>query len=410
MPRLLLLMPTKSYRASAFIAAAAKLQFDLVVATEQPQSLSAFAPHQNLTLPFLEPPRAVQAIVDFAAGRPLDAIVPVDENTAVIAAMANIQLDLPGNSVASAQAAMFKHQMRKVLAGSGLPTPWYRVVSLEENLELVSGRLHYPCVIKPLFLSGSRGVIRVDNRAAFSQAVGVVQHVLEDPDVAGIAPDLATRLLIEEYIPGDEVALEGILTAGELKVFTIFDKPDPLDGPYFEETIYVTPSRKGAQVQDQLAAVVQRASSKMGIRHGPVHAELRINDRGIWVVEIAARSIGGLCSKALRFRNTTSLEEILLRHAAGENIHPVERESLASGVMMIPIPKAGLLVGYSGLSEATAVSGVEEIKIAIPLTQRVVPIPQGNRYLGFIFARGETPQDVETALRRANAFLSFEIE
>jgi biotin carboxylase len=182
-----------------------------------------------------------------------------------------------------------------------------------------------------------------------------------------------------------------------------------LNGPYFEETIYVTPSRLPPSAQQEIAQAAERAATALGLRTGPLHAELRLNDRGAWIVEVAARSIGGLCSSTLRFGEGTSLEEIILRQAAGLDLRSLEREQHPSGVMMIPIPSAGVLRDVHGLEAARRVPGVDEIDISIPCGERVEPLPRASRYLGFIFAHADTPAAVEEALRRAHAELRFEI-
>jgi len=246
-------------------------------------------------------------------------------------------------------------------------------------------------------------VVRVNTAEEFLSAFKDLKEIIAGADEPG------EEILIEEYIPGEEIALEGIFIHGQLKVLAIFDKPDPLEGPYFEETIYVTPSRHPKQVQNDIAETVQKSAEAMGIRHGPVHAELRINETGVWVIEIAARSIGGLCSHALRFGDDMSLEELILRHAIGEDIQKVVREKLASGVMMIPIYESGTLHTVRGLEQAQAVPYVEDLRITVPISQNVEPLPKGDRYLGFIFARAKTPERVEMALRKAHQKLDFEI-
>jgi biotin carboxylase len=214
-------------------------------------------------------------------------------------------------------------------------------------------------------------------------------------------------VLVEEFIPGREVALEGLLIDGALTTLALFDKPDPLDGPYFEETIYVTPSRLPAAAQALISEAAQRAAAALGLRTGPVHAELRLNERGAWIVEVAARSIGGLCSSTLRFGDGTSLEEIILRQAAQLDLTSLEREQRPAGTMMIPIPAAGRLQEVRGLAEAQAVAGIDEITISIPCGEQVVPLPRATRYLGFIFAHAQTPGAVEQALRQAHSLLEF---
>jgi biotin carboxylase len=264
----------------------------------------------------------------------------------------------------------------------------------------------YPCVVKPLMLSASRGVIRADDEGQFVGAVRRLEVILRTPDAAALG-DIARQVLVEAFIPGREVALEGLLVRGELHVLALFDKPDPLDGPFFEETIYVTPSRLPTSVQSEIASCTARAARALGLQDGPVHAELRVNRQGASVIEVAARSIGGLCSRTLRFGTGLSLEELILRHALGMGITSLTRERRAAGVMMIPIPKAGVLKEVRGQVEARSVPGIEEIAITAHPGEDLVPLPEGARYPGFIFARAESPERVEAALREAHRRLTF---
>jgi biotin carboxylase len=273
----------------------------------------------------------------------------------------------------------------------------------------MSHSVDYPCVIKPLSLSASRGVIRADDAAQFVAAFQRLVAILQRPDVALSARRSTREILVERFIPGSEVAVEGLLTNGQLRVLALFDKPDALDGPFFEETIYVTPSRFPIAVQDAIASCIAEVASALGLRHGPIHAELRVNEQGPWMLEIAPRSIGGLCSRTLRFANGLSLEELLLRHALGFDVQALARERSAAGVMMIPIPQAGILRQVTGQEDATRVAGIEDLRITIPVGQAVVPLPEGSQYLGFLFARGDTPAAVESALREAHRRLTFVI-
>ncbi len=410
MPRVLFLMPTKTYRASAFLAAAVKLNIDAVVGSERKQALEVFTPDRTLTLDFSNPGKATQTIIEFAKKHPVNAIIPVDENTAVIGSLASEALDLPRNSPESAIAAREKQRMRAILNKADLPSPDSTVFSTKEEPKELAQKIKYPCVLKPLFLSSSRGVIRANEPAEFISAFKRIKTILSDPEIIKSDPKLSRQILVETFVPGDEVAVEGIFTEGKLKVLAIFDKPDPLNGPYFEETIYVTPSRHPEEILQQLESTVVQASQGMGIKHGAVHAELRINQDGVWLIEIAARSIGGMCSKVLRFDLDMSLEELIIRHAIGEKIEEFNREKQAAGVMMIPIPKLGILKEILGLKQAQSISGIEEIKITIPISQKVVPLPEGNKYLGFIFSRREKPEVVEETLKEAHERLEFVIE
>ncbi len=406
MPRILLLLPTSTYRTGAFLGAARTLGVEVVVASEHPSVFEQAQPGRYLTLDFLNRDKAEGQVRDFAETRPIDAVVGVDDATTVMAATLSSALSLPHNSVASACAAEDKHRMRDLLSRAGVPIPRYALRSLKDDLVSEASRTVYPCVVKPLILSASRGVIRADDEAQFVGAVRRLETILRTPEIAA-SGDAAQHLLVEAFIPGREVALEGLLVKGRLHVLALFDKPDPLDGPFFEETIYVTPSRLPAGVQAEIASCAERAARGLGLREGPVHAELRVNRRGPWVVEVAARSIGGLCSRALRFGAGLSLEELILRHALGIEIPSLERERDAAGVMMIPIPRAGVLKEVRGLAEAGAVPGIEEIAITAHPGEDLVPLPEGARYPGFIFARAESPERVEAALREAHRRLEF---
>jgi biotin carboxylase len=289
-----------------------------------------------------------------------------------------------------------------------VPTPAYTRFTVTDDPAAAAGRVAYPCVLKPTVLAASRGVIRADTPAEFVAAFGRIRAILATPEVAALGEG-AAEILVEGFVPGPEVALEGLLQSGALRVLALFDKPDPLDGPFFEETIYVTPSRLPAAVQAAIAETSARAAAALGLREGPIHAELRVNEAGVWLIELAARSIGGLCSRTLRFGTGMSLEEIILRHALGLDIATLERERPAAGVMMIPIPRPGVLGEVRGQEAAEAVPGIEAVAITAHRGQELVPLPEGSRYLGFIFARGDRPEQVEAALREAHRRLEFEI-
>ena len=407
--RLLLLLPTRTYRTEDCVDAAHTLGVDLVCASEKPSTLEALAPDSLLTLDFADAADAAARVAEWSAGRPLAAVVGVDDVTAAAAAVIAERLGLRASAPAAVAAARDKFQMRQCLAAAGLPVPRFRRIALGENPVLAARGVAFPCVLKPLSLSASRGVIRANTTEQFVVAFRRIAALLARDDVA-VTGDAARYLLAEEYVPGLEVALEGLLIGGTLHVLALFDKPDPLEGPFFEETIYVTPSRLPDRVQRAIRATTAAACAALGLTEGPVHAELRVNDDGPWVLEVAARSIGGLCSRTLRFGTGMSLEEIILRHALGWTIDTLERERPAAGVMMIPIPRAGVLKNVQGLPEAKATRLVEDVVISAHVGQEVVPLPEGWQYLGFIFARGEAPADVEDALRIAHSLLRFGID
>ncbi|PYM89616.1 MAG: biotin carboxylase [Candidatus Rokuibacteriota bacterium] len=408
MARLLLLLPTRTYRTEAFVAAAHGLGVDLVCASERPSTLEDLAPDSLLTLDFADPAAATGKVADWSRQRPLDAVVGVDDQTATAAAAIAERLGLRTSPVAAVAAARNKFEMRQCLAAAGLPVPRFRRIALKEDPFLAARGVAFPCVLKPLALSASRGVIRANNVDQFIAAFRRIGALLRRDDVS-VTGDAADALLAEEYIPGVEVALEGVLSGGRLQTLALFDKPDPLEGPFFEETIYVTPSRLPASIQSAVTDATASAAAALGLEEGPVHAEVRVNEHGPFVIELAARSIGGLCSRTLRFGTGMTLEELILRHALGWEVPSYDREARAAGVMMIPIPRAGRLGEIHGIADATAVPSVEEVVITAHVGQELIPLPEGWQYLGFIFARSDTPDQVERALRASHAQLRFDI-
>jgi biotin carboxylase len=408
-PRVLLLLPTTTYRASDFLAAAAKVGADVTVASEEPSTLQSRNPAGLLTLDFRNPDECAGRVVEFSRAHPVDAVVGVDEETALAAAAISLALGLTGNPARAAAASRDKALLREALEAAGVPSPRSRVFRIEEEPADAAAAVAYPCVLKPTFLAGSRGVIRADAPESFRAAWKRIAAILAEPEVAARGGEAARRILVEEFVPGAEVAVEGLLTEGALEVLAVFDKPDPLDGPFFEETIYVTPSRLPPATLDDVRRTTERGCRALGLEHGPIHAELRMNPIGLSVIELAARSIGGLCSRALTFGTGLSLEELILRHALGARDESPRREPGAAGVMMVPIPKAGRLEAVRGLEEARAVPDVVDVVISAHLGQRLVPLPEGSRYLGFLFSRASDPERAEAALREAHSKLVFEI-
>jgi biotin carboxylase len=396
--RVLLLLPTETYRAADFLAAASRLDVDVVVGSERRQMMAESMGDRAVVVPMDDVDAAVGIIAALHGRRPVDAVLAVDDQGLRVAAAASEYLGMTHNPPDAVAATRDKAAMRARLAASSVPQPDYRVAMPGSRVFAAAAEIGYPCVVKPVSRSGSQGVIRVDDRA---QAVAAEDRIRS---IVGASEPL----LVERFVPGAEVAVEGLLGGGTLEVLAVFDKPDPLDGPFFEETIYVTPSRQSPTVIAALEATVASAAAALGLREGPVHAELRIGPGGeLTVLEVAARSIGGLCARALRFGAGVSLEEVIIRHAVGAGLDGLRRETQASGVMMLSIRSAGVLERVSGLSDARSVDGVGGVEISIPVGRPVVPLPEGDRYLGFIFARGPEPADVELALRRAETFLDI---
>jgi biotin carboxylase len=401
-------MTTTSYRAQAFLQAAQSLELDVVVGSDREQALAFAHPSGHLTLDFSTPEISALRAVRFASGQPLDAVVAADDDGVLLAAHIGRALGLRHASPEAVAAARSKRLFRDRLADAGLPGPRYFELGIDVYPVEAAQNAPYPCVLKPLSLSASRGVIRADDEASFLAAFRRIAAMLDRVEDPGAT---ARRgILVEEYIPGSEVALEGLVTNGRMRTLALFDKPEPMEGPYFEETIYVTPSRFPLPVREAIVDQAAAAARAIGLDDGPIHAEMRVNEHGVRMLEIAPRTIGGLCSRALRFTDGATLESLVLRHALGEDVSAIDRESKASGVMMLPIQEEGILRGVSGVEAASRVPGVEDVNIAIPVGQRVVPLPEGARYLGFVFARGDRPSEVEEALRLAQAKIAFDIE
>lgn len=302
--------------------------------------------------------------------------------------------------------------MREVLREAGEAVPWFRAMKLEPVPEPSLSGVGYPCVLKPLSLSASQGVMRANNREEFLAGAERLKRLLSSAEVRATREPNLDEILLEGYIAGTEVAVEGLLTSGELRVLAIFDKPDPLEGPYFEESIYVTPSRLAKEEQAAIEQSFLASVRALGLSHGPVHGEFRINKDGVWPIEIAARPIGGLCARTLRFLlpdgvEPISLEELLLRHVLELPGREAERESGGSGVMMIPVPRSGILEGVEGVEEAVATPGITGLEITTRLRDFVAAWPEGSSYLGFLFARAETAEEAEAALREAHGKLRF---
>ena len=405
MDRLLLILPSATYRAADFMTAAREMGVAITVASERRATMSAVMGERALTLRLSDPQDAAETIIARARETPFAAIVGVDDQGVMAAALAAERLGLAHNPPAAVARTRDKAAMRQALADADVPQPRFVLLAPGADVSTATRTIGLPCVVKPLSLSGSQGVIRADDPDQARSAIERVRRILAAAGQPADAP-----LLLESYLPGAEVAVEGLLRSGRLEVLAIFDKPDPLEGPYFEETLYVTPSRLPTAVLAEVRRVTARAAEALGLREGPIHAELRVSDRQVGVLELAARSIGGLCSRALRFGAGVSLEQLILRHALGLAFEDLSRESPAAGVMMIPIPRGGTLVQVDGQEQARDVPGVGGLEITIAPGRPVVPLPEGDRYLGFLFARGSTADAVERSLRKAHSCLGIRIE
>jgi biotin carboxylase len=412
--RLLLFTAKLGYQTRSFEDAARKLGVQLVYVTDRCHQLEDPWGDQAIAVHFESPEVAAYTVMEALRGQDVRGILALGDRPAAAAAYAARGLGIPYHHPAAVEACRSKLRMREVFRDAGLNVPWFRSLPIDPAPEPVLLGISYPCVLKPLSLSASQGVVRANNREEFLSAAARVRRLLKSAEILATREPNLDQMLVEGYIPGREVAVEALLTDGVPKILAIFDKPDPLEGPYFEETIYVTPSRLPESAQRDIEICARDAVRALGLSHGPVHAEFRINADGVWPLEVAPRPIGGLCARSLRFSFDLQsapirLEELLLRHALELPGWDSPRERAASGVMMIPVPKSGVFEGVTGEEAARSIPGITELSITARLRDAIAAWPEGSSYLGFLFARGATPEKVEQALREAHQKLSFTI-
>jgi D-alanine-D-alanine ligase-like ATP-grasp enzyme len=421
--KLLLFAAKLGYQTRSLGEAAQRLGVDVIFVTDRCHQLDDPWGDRAIAAHFETPEVAAYSVMEAVRKlgpngevAAIDGILAFGDRPAVTAAYVARGLGIAYNHPAAVEACRSKLRMREVFRDAGLRGPWFRSVAVSPIAEPALLGISYPCVLKPMSLSASQGVVRANSREEFATAAERIRRLLGSPEILARKEAGLDQLIVEGYIPGREVAVEGLLTDGELRVLAIFDKPDPLDGPYFEETIYVTPSRLSGAELAEIERSARDAVRAIGLTQGPVHAEFRVNEQGVWPLEVAPRPIGGLCARALRFDAADAdpgkpigLEELLLRHAVGLTGAEWPPEAAASGVMMIPVPKSGVLERVDGIDAARGVAGIPEVEITARLHDFIAAWPEGSSYLGFLFARGGNAEEVERALRAAHAELKFTI-
>lgn len=412
--RVLLFTAKLGYQTRSFEQAARKLGVQLVYVTDRCHQLEDPWGDQAIAVHFESPETAAYSVMESVRGQEIAGVLALGDRPAAAAAYAARGLGIRYNHPAAVEACRNKVRMREVFRDAGLRAPWFRTVPLDPIPEPALLGISYPCVLKPISLSASQGVMRANNREEFLVAAARLRRLLESPEIRAAREPNLDHMIVEGYIAGTEVAVEGILSEGKLRMLAIFDKPDPLEGPYFEETIYITPSRLPESTQQQIEQCASDSARALGLTTGPIHAEFRINEDGVWPIEVAARPIGGLCARALRFSSSNAedqfgLEELLLRHSLKLPGWDARRESAASGVMMIPVPRSGVFEKVSGEEAARSIRRVTELLITARMHDYIAAWPEGSSYLGFLFARGETAAEVEQAIRNAYQKLEFTI-
>ena len=399
----LLVAPHNSYRIHAYIEAAKRLSIHLVVASQSEYSLVA-AVAQGIQIDFSNTGASLKKIIDAHHKRRFDAVIASDDGAVNIAASIAKALGLSSNEPDSALLTRRKDLARLRLQSCGVPVPDFRIVKLSEPIEPQLQLLQYPVVVKPISMSGSKGVIRANSHQECIKAIERIRPLL-----VHLSNDAERQLvLIESYIVGVEVAFEGLLHKGALEQLAIFDKPDSMEGPFFEETYYITPSRLSDADKRLVANRVGEACKAYGLREGPVHAELRLQHSEAYIIEIASRTIGGDCADMLKFGLNMGLEELVLLQSLGRPIG-VPDLNYSVGALMIPIPSQGILRRVEGIARAKKVPYITNIGISVREGYELVPLPEGSSYLGFIFAKAPTFTLVETALRDAHDCLNIAI-
>jgi hypothetical protein len=414
MPRVLIVAATTGYQTHSFGEAALRQGIDLAFATDRCHTLEDPWRDDAIPIRFHREDESVRAVLNAVRERPIDGVLALGDRPTPMVARIAAALGLPGHPPDAARAANCKVTSKAKWAADGLLVPWGRAFPASADPAPLAAYISYPCVLKPLTLSGSRGVIRVDDASQFVTAFERIRRLLRRWELRAKRDPSHDQIAVEGYIEGREYAVEALLEHGRLRVLAVFDKPDPLVGPYFEETIYVTPSRATAQTQVAIVTTIERAARVLGLRHGPIHAECRVNLRGVYPLEVAARPIGGLCARVLRFSSfggaSHTLEDVLLCHAAGRTIDHLAASTRGAGVMMLPIPQRGFYKGVRGEQDARSVPGIDELRMTAKLDQLIEPLPEGSSYLGFLFSSGRTAADAESALRVAHARLTFLID
>lgn len=410
--KVLLFASKLGYQTRAFHSVAEKLDVEIVYVTDRCNRLDDPWGDHAIGVHFESPEVAAASVMQSLKGKRVNGILALGDRPTTTAAFTARALGLPFHHPASVAACRHKGRMREVFRDAGLPGPWHQTIPIQPVPEPSLLGISYPCVVKPLSLSASQGVMRANNREEFVQGAARLKRLLESAEIRATREPNLDRILVEGYLPGKEVALEGLLTEGELRTLAIFDKPDPLEGPFFEETIYITPSRLSNIQQAAVGACFVKAVRALGLTHGPVHGEFRVNEESVWPIEIAPRPIGGMCARALRFQSPgksepISFEELLLRHALGMDCANAPREARASGVMMIPVPSSGTLERVEGTEAARRVAGITDLEITARLHDYIAAWPEGSSYLGFLFAGGEDAASVDQAIRKAHSKLKF---
>lgn len=397
----MLIAPSRSYRVASYINAARQLGYQILIVSDSEHSLvSSIA--NGITVDFQQQDSAYAIIVKSLRHQNILAVIATDDLVVTLSSRVARRLGLPHNDPEATRLTYRKDLARIRLQQQGCNVPDYSVCPFDEMVEY-STKVSFPVVLKPLMLSGSRGVIRADNPQQFILAAKTIQRILTKQPCDEYE---SQHFLIEQFLKGDEIAIDGFMQDGKFILLSLFDKPEPMNGPYFEESYYITPGRQSEQLQQDIIEEVSKCCRAYGLTHGPIHAEARITEKGIFLIEMASRTIGGQCAQLIEYVLAKKLEEIIIRLLCFEPMQ-LQTNNQYAGVLMIPITQTGVLKRVEGLLQARQVKHVSNIEIHIQPGYELIPLPEGSSYLGFIFASADSFDKTWQALQQAHHLLKF---
>ena len=384
MKKLLLVIPENSYKSNDFVVAAEKLGIDFLIITDSEQVSSKFSDTVIINKFDAELNKN-----NLKKLKDVTHVLPVDHSALKFSGYLVDLLEVKGNKLESINLSMNKYESRKIFNS---------LLDIKVNNEIIKNiddvntfiNKNGTSVLKPIYGTASKSVLKINNVEKNKEQIEKLMQDCFDQD-----------LVIEEYIDGKEYALEGTIINSELKKIVIFDKPVEYKHPYFEESIYITPSELSSEAEKRVVSIVDKACKKIGLEDGPVHVEFKINENQIFIIEINPRMIGGLCSRCLSFGLfKVSLEEIILHAFMNNELKNIELLNNYVGVLMIPTPKSGKFISINK-EELEKIPNISNVEITVPEGSDLLEPPYGDKYLGFAFSQGIDKKTVNESLLTA---------
>ena len=384
MNKLLLVIPENSYKSNDFVLTAEKLGIDFLIITDSDQVTSQFG--DTVIIQNFDENISDETLIKL---QKITHVLPVDHSGLKYAGYLVDLLGAKGNKLFAVEHSMNKFESRNTFNSISNIKAKNMIAKSLKDIESFTEK-HGTSVLKPNFGSASKSVLKINN---FNQSKDYIINLMNDCE--------DQEMIIEQYIEGTEYALEGNLINSNLNKITIFDKPIEYKEPYFEESIYITPSELPEELQNQIIKLIGNACKKIGLENGPVHVEFKILDENIFIIEINPRMIGGLCSKCLSFGLfKVSLEEITLHAFLYNELKPIELLSNYVGVLMLPTPKTGKFVSINQ-DELEKIDNVSTVEITVSQNSDLLEPPFGDKYLGFVFSQANEKALVINALMKA---------